>query len=367
MLNYLLELKDSFWNRQAVFKAKSILQYKQDKKNEEYRSKHKDNKNLYIRELLEYEYFLIQLKKALIQLSELQKKMWNELLLPQSNLNKIYKFNTEIFFHIKSINEKWEIAFSSNYADLKTMVIYKLYMTCIRGIAESWNEKGKFKINNEALFNENNSHVFVILGVDSSKGNLGKITRVSSGISKIFEYSQSDVIGTNISILMPSFVGKVHYEFIDSYLNSGEGRILNKDVNIFAVNKENYLFGIHVVVREYYTIQQDICFLAIIRRAMENKGIILTDPNGIILNISYDLYLNMKELNSILISEQNISLFYICPNLNKQLNDGPYDEFEGNATITFCAPKNLQIVSSLLQSKNAMNKNFDLLHSTLAL
>ncbi len=46
--------------------------------------------------------------------------------------------------------------------------------------------------------------IVVISGVDED---MGKISKVSSGISKLFGYSNYEVEGQDVSILMPSLIG----------------------------------------------------------------------------------------------------------------------------------------------------------------
>ena len=56
----------------------------------------------------------------------------------------------------------------------------------------------------------------------------GIILSVNSEIEKLFGYSSKDMVGRNLSVLMPQHHSKQHNEYISNYLSSGEKKLMWK-------------------------------------------------------------------------------------------------------------------------------------------
>ena len=54
----------------------------------------------------------------------------------------------------------------------------------------------------------------------------GRIVSFSAAAQRMFQYAETDVLGENISMLMPSPDRERHDGYIDHYLSTGEKRII---------------------------------------------------------------------------------------------------------------------------------------------
>jgi hypothetical protein len=163
--------------------------------------------------------------------------------------------------------------------------------------------------NSRAMFTDGTS----VISIGSSPDTIGKILKASHGITQLFEHSPNDIIGRDLGMLMPNFIGKEHTKFVQAYLETGRPYVVNKPTTMFAMNKDEYIFKVYTYVRQYYHIQNGPVFLGLLQAAPVDDATILTDLNGKILGISNNVHDVFPELNPMLLKEQDIFLFFICP------------------------------------------------------
>ena len=69
----------------------------------------------------------------------------------------------------------------------------------------------------DILFSEDST----VVHISGNKDTSGRILKVSNGLSKVFGFNKSEVIGHNINFLMPSIIGLRHNEFLDKFYKTG--------------------------------------------------------------------------------------------------------------------------------------------------
>eukprot|EP01022_Parablepharisma_sp_SALTPOND_P013543 TRINITY_DN181_c0_g1_i2.p1 TRINITY_DN181_c0_g1~~TRINITY_DN181_c0_g1_i2.p1 ORF type:complete len:1753 (+),score=112.22 TRINITY_DN181_c0_g1_i2:94-5259(+) len=366
--SYLLEeasrMSEAFWCMQAVNRAKRLLLVQQDTLNQKRQSLFGNSdkrESLDVRLVLEYEAHLARLKKKLVHVAELQRKFCSELLLPQPDLNNVYKIGMQIIEACETAGSSWDQLHSMECNDPKAEVLYGLYLSNVRGkedeakdhvrmaklIGDKLADTTDLLKTKQSMFAEGTA----VIAIGTGKEDIGKIIKANNGITNLFEYAPGDIIGKDVSLLMPQFLGKHHNSYISSYLNTGKCTTLNKVTETYGIDKENYVFTIYLYIREYYSLQYGTVFLGLLRPCPREEATILTDLQGKILGISYDAYINLSELNPVMLREQEIYLFYICPNFSEELQGKDYGSFEGSTTLTFSVPKNVQSISLAVSTK----------------
>lgn len=81
----------------------------------------------------------------------------------------------------------------------------------------------------------------------------GLIMSFSSAAQKLFGYSETEVIGQNVSILMPSPDRERHDSYISRYLETGEKRIIGIGRIVFAQRKDGTTFPMELSIGEALT------------------------------------------------------------------------------------------------------------------
>ena len=85
-----------------------------------------------------------------------------------------------------------------------------------------------------------------IIPIDES----GIIQSANPAVGKLFGFAASELIGENVSILMPSGHREQHDEYIARYMATGEGRIIGIGRELQAVRRDGYIFPIELAVSE---------------------------------------------------------------------------------------------------------------------
>ena len=87
-----------------------------------------------------------------------------------------------------------------------------------------------------------------IITIDDS----GTIQSFNPAAEEIFAYTPSDVIGKNISMLMPLPYQLEHDKFIKNYLNSGEAKIIGIGREVEGKRSDDTIFPMWLTIAEFY-------------------------------------------------------------------------------------------------------------------
>lgn len=98
----------------------------------------------------------------------------------------------------------------------------------------------------------------------------GIVTSYSPPSMEILGYTQSEVMGNNVNMLMPEPHRHQHDDYISAYLSTGQARIIGIGRNLEARHKSGKAVPIHLKVTEV-TINGERQFLGVIRDLTEEK------------------------------------------------------------------------------------------------
>jgi len=85
-----------------------------------------------------------------------------------------------------------------------------------------------------------------IIVIDAS----GKIEAFNRGAQELFGYPESEVIGRNVSMLMPSPEHEEHDSYLQRYLTTGEAKIIGVGRRVAGRRRDGVVFPVHLSVRE---------------------------------------------------------------------------------------------------------------------
>lgn len=85
-----------------------------------------------------------------------------------------------------------------------------------------------------------------IVTIDST----GHIEMFNPAATKLFGYSESEVIGKNVSILMPKPHDQEHNKYIRNYLSGGEAKVIGHGREVVANRKDGTAFPCHLAIGE---------------------------------------------------------------------------------------------------------------------
>ena len=129
----------------------------------------------------------------------------------------------------------------------------------------------------------------------------GLIQSFNTSAESIFGYSAPEVLGRNISVLMPSPHREQHDSYIDRYIKTGERKIIGSGRRLQARHKDGYRFPIYLnisavqqgrnfiftgIIRDLSEEESKDARLRLLQQTVEQSpiAIVVTDTNG---NIEY--------------------------------------------------------------------------------
>jgi PAS domain S-box-containing protein len=108
------------------------------------------------------------------------------------------------------------------------------------------------------------SDVIVAVGED------GRIQLVNSSVEKVFGYTPSEVVGADLTTLMPEYLRNLHKAGLKRYLETGEKHLKWSGVELRGLHKDGYEVPIEVAFNEYFKDGRRI-FTGVIRDITERK------------------------------------------------------------------------------------------------
>ncbi|WP_372625568.1 PAS domain S-box protein [Arsukibacterium sp.] len=94
----------------------------------------------------------------------------------------------------------------------------------------------------------------------------GIVLRVNQAVEQLFGYPSTELIGQNISVLMPASYASHHQHYMARYLQTGVPKIIGIGRELTAKHKNGHLFPIHLSVSE---VERYPFFVGVIRDISE--------------------------------------------------------------------------------------------------
>lgn len=101
----------------------------------------------------------------------------------------------------------------------------------------------------------------------------GRIETFNNAAEQLFQFHAEEVLGRNVSILMPQPTCDEHDQYLKRYLASGEGRVLGNEMNVTAKRKDGTLFPMSIKITETM-LEGRHYFTAIVSDISEHKAML---------------------------------------------------------------------------------------------
>jgi two-component system, chemotaxis family, CheB/CheR fusion protein len=120
------------------------------------------------------------------------------------------------------------------------------YVSVVRDVSQRNADARELKSREERLRAILDAAVDAIITIDSQC----RITSVNTATSKMFGYSPEELIGQNISLLMPNPYRSEHDGYVAKYLKTGQSHIIGIGRELKGLRKNGEVFAIHLSVSE---------------------------------------------------------------------------------------------------------------------
>ncbi len=99
---------------------------------------------------------------------------------------------------------------------------------------------------------------------------LGKVQNFSPAASRIFGYSEGEMLGQNINKLMPEPYHGEHDQYLSNYRSGGQPKVIGKEREVTGLRRNGETFDMSLAVSEYYIDGQRF-FTGLVRDISERK------------------------------------------------------------------------------------------------
>ena len=251
------------------------------------------------------------------------------------------------------------------------------YMT-IKRHEESRNISMKYWIQSDSKYGiKTNAAIIIISG---KKQDIGTIIDVNNEIQKIFGYQKKNLIGENVSILMPDIIGVHHNSFLESYFIKDDQSDINEIVEdlVFAQHLNGYLVPSTKIVKLLSNLENGVQFLGFISLSKNLSGLIQNKISAkseyllfMILNSYYDILgfslslsklccgkdYNKANFKKYLENEQKINLKKLYPNLFLKENLTQLWDSEGFTVDLNLEELKVSIISEIMDVYETSEQN----------
>jgi len=105
-----------------------------------------------------------------------------------------------------------------------------------------------------------------IITIDSH----GVVQSFNNAASKLFGYSPEEIVGRNVSNLMPEPDSSRHNQYIDNYLRTGQAKVMGNGREVLAQRKDGTTFPIYLAISEM-SLRDSTLFAGIVHDLSEIK------------------------------------------------------------------------------------------------
>jgi len=121
-----------------------------------------------------------------------------------------------------------------------------------------------------------NSIVDAVININEQ----GEIIAFNHAAEKIFGYQETEVLGKNVSLLMPRSYAANHDEYLQNYLRCGTSKVIGKSLELPALRKDGEKFSMYLSLSEVKT-PEGVIFTGLIRDITVSKLLEAENRRGI--------------------------------------------------------------------------------------
>jgi len=304
--------------------------------------------------VIEFERLFVECQRAIERVCSHQIEFWTQLNGTMPDMNLLHDFATKIYDGTREAEDYWAKLCKINANYPKALTVYGNYMSQVKNndqLGYELLDKAKANANKKSLDEliKSSDILFaddtVVIHLSGNKDTAGRIVKTNEGLSKIFGYNKSEVMGHSINILMPSIFAKRHNEFLEKFFKTGRKTMFNQEKYLYALHRSGCCFQIKILLKQMPSLAEGIQYVAMIRQSQSDYDYIITDTRGVIDCFSQGVGSRLK-LPSNLFKDSEINIQILAPELIKIFSSADkkrtlFDKFReaGGQKLMFMVPK----------------------------
>jgi PAS domain S-box-containing protein len=211
----------------------------------------------FLKKALIYEHCAVSLQVYILTLDlemTLKLRFWSELA-QKSNLQKLFRLGSKINDAVQKADLNYIKALNACATSSKIMREYSKFLLDVCNDiskSEELHVRASQVEELKARSQVSGNNMLDLSGISSDRDlamfsidHKGIILSANAGVRAMFGYEQpDDLVGQNISSLVPPPFNKIHDSFLSRYLNAGEGNIISKVRKIFAMRADGFIIPV---------------------------------------------------------------------------------------------------------------------------
>ena len=264
-----------------------------------------------IENIKHFQKLCIRFQRLLVCSTTVVISFWSLLEMAKINLQELYRIGKRITVFLKHVNDLFKACVELNSEYPYNYYYYgrfTYYVLNNENYGTSWIDKGydimRQQKENHTKHKENiiknyDAAVIIILG---QAPNLGIVKSANEHVQKQLGFAPLDLIGRNISRVMPKAIGEAHDTFLTNNVKQGAGELLKHEMLVFVQTKEGLITPVFIQVKTLPGLEFDLKYIGFIRRDLAklktkyiklpsqyktyNLGYLLADEYGFMAGIS---------------------------------------------------------------------------------
>jgi len=332
--------------------------------------------------IIKYDRLTLKFKNYIFNAIEKKRQLWGQYENDDIMIEELYESGREFFESKDKVKKIWD-KLNKISNDTVNNEITKFYCDYLDKVCNdkleseflldkiSYTNLKYSKYNDEILKNKYKADTGVIMIEGNVAINIGRMIYINQPLIKILGYSnKSELLGNNISMIIPGDIGRYHDDIISNYFEVGKSKILKKTINFLCVkSKEKYLLPIHLLMTFMPSLDKRLRGIGIIRLRNKTDETIICSETGMIEAITpmmgklLNITPNLIEKNNYYIQTFFPSLMKIDKSSEKKLPKFFSEELFKNTSIELeseiCCPKFNLIDKNLyrIKTKNVFIQN----------
>ena len=138
-----------------------------------------------------------------------------------------------------------------------------------------------------------NSDTLMIVASGNTE-DFGQITSASQEINNLLGYNPDQVIGLDVSKIVPRHLAEIHTGIMTAYFETGVNRFVNTERLIFPERKDGFITPSSGLLRILPYLEKGVQMIVFMKASnleiFADQGVIITDTKGIIVGVNKIAY-----------------------------------------------------------------------------
>ena len=109
----------------------------------------------------------------------------------------------------------------------------------------------------------------VIINLSGNETTMGLLMNINSEVYRLLGYKKHEILGNNVKMLMPKIFADNHHNFIAQFFDRAEGKAINTERHLAAMDKEGYVFLATLLIKFMPDLSKGIQIIGLMKEKEE--------------------------------------------------------------------------------------------------